>query len=277
MFFVSSNISTVSEQYCYSLAAIFIFLVWIYHNNRKDLHFISRYFISPKRNLQITYNLLALPVSAGMIAGHYVIPPLLLHAAVTLIPLLAFKTKAPGLAFTGRYLPSEHFEWISGLRKNFYLLLVLIPLAVFLSPVKFFGTLALFLVNSIFLSFYNVFEPLVMLNPEGLEAEVFLKRKIRFLCNMILGVNIPLLLVNATMHPDIAWFNACFVAGSLLLASCTVYIKYAFYTPNTEMSFHIDFLLLFASVIIPVLLPLTFLLHATYKKKALKHLSNYLD
>ena len=150
-------------------------------------------------------------------------------------------------------------------------------LCLFFSPVKFFGTVSLFLLNSIFLGFYSSFEPLVMLNPEHQDVDSFLKKKAWFFSKVILVLNIPLLLINSAFHIDIAWFNACFLAGFLLLASCAVYIKYASYKPNDELRFHIDYLLLFASALIPFLLPIAFLLNSSHKKKAIQNLLHYTD
>jgi len=277
VFFVSKWVSEVSETYCLGLAGVSLFFLANVHLNRRDLNFLSKYFTRPVSDVFVNYNLLVLPITTGMLANGYWLIALGFQACSGLLAFLKIKTGGPKLVFIHKYIPAEHFEWIAGIRKNFFIIVPLFLIAIFLSPVKFFAVVCLFLFNSIFLSFYASFEPLVMLNPEGRSTEAFLKRKIFFLSKIILISNVPLLLTNCFFHPDIAWFNISFVVGFLLLASCTVYIKYENYRPNDELRFQIDSLFLYAAAVIPFLLPVTFYLNYTHKKKAFHNLSNYID
>lgn len=276
-FYIAKSVSEVSFFYCLALATSCVFMLSAYHLNRKDLHFINTYFAQPKKELLLNYSLLFLPVSVAMFINHYWLIAFGMHVCILLVVFLNLQLSSPKLGFITKLVPSAQFEWISGLRKNFYLLLPLILLAVFLSPVKFFDTVALFILNSIFVGFYAFFEPLVMLNPENLSSENFLKNKIIFSNKVLLFSSGPLLLVNSIFHPDIAWFNICFLAGFLFINSCSVYIKYANYKPNDEIRFHIDYLLLFASALIPFLLPISYMLTQSHKKKAIETLSYYFD
>ncbi|WP_317898728.1 hypothetical protein [Aurantibacillus circumpalustris] len=188
---------------------------------------------------------------------------------------MAAKPSLPKLIFMKQFVPTSQFEWIAGLRSSFYLLMPLFILVLFFSPVKFFGPVTLFLVNSLFLGFYRYFEPLVMLNPEGLEPQEFLDRKNKFLIKMILVLNVPPLIINSFFNLDVAWFNICFLIGFTLLALCTIYMKYSDYKPNEEQPFHMDSLIVFAAVLIPFFLPISYFLNRSYKKKALLNLTNY--
>lgn len=275
-FFISAAISSRSDTYSYGLAAAVFLALYSYHTNRKDLNFVTNYFEKPVQEMCLNYNLLSLPVSAGMCYSGVWFPALILHLGVSLIVFLKFKTSGLKLLFLNKYIPAAQFEWISGVRKNFYLIALLFAVCLFFSPVKFFGTVSLFLLNSIFLGFYSSFEPLLLLNPANLNEEEFLKSKVSFLQRIILVLSVPLLLINSILYPDIAWFNCCFIAGFLILASSSVYIKYANYKPNDDLRFHIDFLLLFASAVIPFLLPLAFFLNLSHRKKAIQNLSYYL-
>lgn len=276
-FYISKGMGEVSQNYSPVMVGTILLFLYSYHTNRKDLNFISKYFAFPKRELCITYNLLVAPVSAGIIASGYWPLALVLHCGATLIPFSRIKINSAKLIFIGKYVPATQFEWIAGLRKNFYVLLPLLLVAMVLSPVKFFCLVALFLLNTIFLGFYNFFEPLVMFNPEGLASATFINRKVHFYTKIILLVNTPLLLINSLFQPDVAWYNVCFVAGILLLGSSTIYIKYSNYKPNDDLRFHIDYLLLFASALVPFLLPLAYLLNYSHKKKALQNLSHYIN
>lgn len=227
VFFVSKEISEQSQLYALSLGAVCILFLYVYHTNRKDLSFIKHYLAHPLRDVCINYNLLTLSVSLALALSGWIMIALCLHLFVSLLVFTKINFSGPAFLFIGKHLPSSEFEWISGIRKNFIPLLILFLLALLLSPVKFFGVVALFLMNSIFLSFYSEFEPLPMLNPNNLSAEHFLKQKISFFIKVLLVLNVPLLLVNSVFHPDIIWFNLCFLIGFSMLASFSVYIKYA--------------------------------------------------
>ena len=275
VFFAAKGISEVSLNYALGLAGVFLFLLYAYHNSRKDLNFITKYFNDPKTNICISYNLLTLPISSALLFQQHWILASGLHIGATLVVFIHIKSNVPKLVFIQKWIPPSQFEWIAGLRSNFYILIPLFILVLFFSPVKFFGPVTLFLVNTTFLGFYRYFEPLVMLNPEGLEAQEFLDRKNNFLIKTILALNLPPLIINSVFNLDVAWFNICFLIGFALLASCTIHIKYADYKPNEEQPFHIDSLIVFAAVLIPFFLPISYLLNRSYKKKALVNLTNY--
>lgn len=277
VFFVSKEISEQSQLYALSLGAVCILFLYVYHTNRKDLSFIKHYLAHPLRDVCINYNLLTLSVSLALALSGWIMIALCLHLFVSLLVFTKINFSGPAFLFIGKHLPSSEFEWISGIRKNFIPLLILFLLALLLSPVKFFGVVALFLMNSIFLSFYSEFEPLPMLNPNNLSAEHFLKQKISFFIKVLLVLNVPLLLVNSVFHPDIIWFNLCFLIGFSMLASFSVYIKYANYQPKHDLKFHIDYLFFYAAALIPFLLPLSFFLNISHKKKAIQNLLNYTD
>jgi hypothetical protein len=179
-FFIAREISAGSLLYCSLLAAALVFLLYNSHLGRKDLNFIENYLGRAKQQVAINYNLLVLPVSAGMLVNKYWLPALLLHFGVSLLVFTKAPRSLPRLAFIGRLIPAQQFEWISGVRTHFYSLVLLLLLAIVLSPVKLFGVMALFLLNSIFLGFYSTFEPLPMLNSCNLPAVDFLKQKVSF-------------------------------------------------------------------------------------------------
>lgn len=259
--------------YGYSMAGVTATLIYAYHSNRKDRNFIRFYLKQPISQILLNYNISVLPISASLIYNKNTIAAITLHVVISFVSLFELKFSGRKLFFINRFIPSDQFEWISGLRNNFYLIIVLSLLAIFLSPVKLFGLAALFLLNTIFLSFYNLNEPLIMLNPTFLSSEKFLSQKINFLFKMILITNSPLLIVNAFFQPDSIWFSALFLVGLLILASCTVYLKYANYQPGESQSFHIDQLILFAGLFLPYLLFLSAYLYFHNRKKAILQLN----
>jgi hypothetical protein len=275
VYFVAQYISEVSEIYSYYFAAVIAVLLHNYHSQRKDLAFVSKYLVNPRRQIFFNYNLILCPTSFAFISNGRWLPLLFLHVLVSLAVLIKLKSATMRFGFFTKFFPVSHFEWVAGIRRTLLLLIPLLLVAIILSPVKLFGLAALLLINSIFISFYNEFEPLNMLNPENSGAEEFLSRKIYYVDKILIVTNLPLLIINSAFHPEVIWYNAGFLISFMILAHCTIYIKYASYEPKASMPFHFDFLLLYASVLIPFLLPISFLILYYNKKKAITNISRF--
>lgn len=276
IFYFCLEFASDTDRNSYILIGIVLIAMYTYHANRNDRNFLSHYLKRPLLQVLVNYNFSIVPASLALIINHYPLNAFGLHLLVSCIAFINFRSSRQRLLFVNRFIPADQFEWISGLRKNFYQILVLLLLAIFLSPVKLFCLAALLLLNTIFLGFYTLHEPLLMLNPKFLSPEVFLNQKVNYLLKMIVIINTPLLLVNALFHPDSAWFSACFLIALILLGSCVVYIKYARYQPNLSQGFTIDQVILFGSLLFPYLLPLSLYLYYSNRKKAIAQL-NYLQ
>lgn len=275
-FYLCYTISSVSQLYSLAFTGAVALALYSCQLNRKDRSFIAHYLDKPRWQIPINYSILLSPFFlAFVIAGNWE-HALTLCSLSTIISQLRPISSVQKFPFISRIIPPEQFEWISGVRKNFYLLVLLLLIAIVLSPVKFFGLVALFLVNMVFLGFYNFYEPLLMLNPSSLTIESFLKQKINYCIKTLLLINCPLLLVNMIFNFESAWFDLCFIFSVLLLASCTIYIKYAHYRPNDMQSFKVDFIILVAGVLIPYFLPLCIYVYYSNRKKAIINLSHYL-
>lgn len=275
-FYLSYYISSAATTYSLVFAACCAVALAGYHINRIDFDFIHHYLDKTRKQILLNYTILMLPFSSGLIAAGHLEHAVGLQIFVAVISQLRPKISTQKFSFLQRLIPPEHFEWISGVRRNFYFILVFLLVAIILSPVKFFGLLALFLLNITFLGFYNFYEPLLMLNPRNLPIQEFLREKTDYTLKVVLVVNTPLLLVNSIFHFESSWFCLCFIFGFSLLASCAVYLKYAYYHPNGVQGFRIDFLILITGVLVPYLLPLCIYVYYSSRKKAILNLSHYL-
>jgi hypothetical protein len=275
-FFIADHIAGTSATYSLYLSLAITALFFNYHSQRKDLSFIFKYLKSPQKNVLITYNVLLVPISLAFLLNERWISFLIVHAGVSLASFITLSGTTFLFKKITEKIPPSQFEWIAGIRRSIFILLPLLVVAVILSPVKLFGLIALLLVDSIILSFYNEFEPLVMLNPGNEEPEIFLSRKTGFLNKILIFLNLPLLIINGAFHPEIAWFNAGFIIALLIVSSCSIYLKYSSYSPGGSMSFHIDAILLYASLFFPFLIPITIFILYNTKKKAVLNLRHYL-
>jgi hypothetical protein len=271
-FYLYYEVGSRSRQHSIGFSLAAIAALYTYQFNRRDLAFVKHYLERPVLQILINYTLLMLPLSAALTLSGNWDHALLLHALAAIVSLLRPKAGGLQLGFISRLVPAEQFEWISGLRKNFYVILPLLLTAIVLSPVKFFCLVALFLLNTIVLGFYGIYEPRHMLNPRNLEPTEFIDRKVNYSIKMLLLTNGPLLLVNALFYPESAWFSVCFLFGFVLLTACAVNIKYTHYRPNELQGFHADFLILYGSILLPYLLPLAIYLYYSNRKKAVANL-----
>jgi hypothetical protein len=259
------------------LVGIAAFIVFTYHNRRTDLNFVAKYLGQPAAETGINYNLTILPLSLGFALNGYWPYAFLLHVLVSITGFTRLNARMPVLLFVSKVVPPEEFEWIAGLRTNLILLVLLALIALFLSPVKLFAVVALFLFNTTLLGFYSYYEPRIMLNPHHLNVSDFLKRKAVFFAKIILLSNTPVLFINSCFQTDMMWFNVFFLVGFVLLAAAAIYIKYAGYTPNQSQGFNFDFLVMAVSVLLPFLLPLAVFILFSNMRKAKNTLSFYCD
>lgn len=242
-------------------------------NNRRDLNFVARYFHRPRLQIILNYNLFTLPISLGLILNGHWIVSLLLHVSVCFIGLIRFKGQLMRLAFITTKIPAKHFEWISGVRNHFYSIAILLLLSVILSPVKLFGIVPLFLLNSIFTSFYNYNEPIHMLNPGNFSAQNFLREKASFNSRMTLYFNLPLLAINSLFNHDAFVFNVLFLIVFMLIATTTVYLKYGAYKPNQNSTYRLEYFFLFSPLVTPWLLPISIFIFYSARRKAVDNLN----
>lgn len=246
-----------------------------YHSKRNDLLFLGRYFKNYKFQIILNYNLFITPLSIALYSGSpwYVVASL--HLILSAIPLFEQRNTRFVLLFIGNKIPSEHFEWIAGLRKQFFVFIGLLILLLVLSPVKFFFFVPLFLLNTFMSDMFTEYEPLVMLNPSNYSAYDFLNRKIQFGVKMFLMLNLPFIIINSFFNPDMITFNLLFLASSALVLTNAICIKYANYIPNEKLNFHADLFLLILAVFVPFLVPISIYLFYANRKKAINHLNFY--
>lgn len=276
MAFLSWHIARLHVDYPYYIAGVTVFLVYTYHTRRRDTVFTDTYFLNSRVQMLINYQLSILPVSIGLGIHQYWLPILLMHCVLFFVPFTnTFKVNFAFKKVTG-FIPASQFEWIAIIRKQFGVLLILLLIALVLSPVKLFSLVALLLLNTSLLNAHTLHEPLYMLNPERLHIQEFLNKKIWFTCKLVLVVNVPILIVNSLFQKDMMGFNAFFLVAFLIMAITMVYLKYADYTPNEIMGFKAEYIILTLGIFLPYALPLGVIILFNQRKKAIQNLNYYL-
>lgn len=176
-----------------------------------------------------------------------------------------------------RWIPDESFEWKAGLRKWLYLL---VPLwIVSLSTSFFIGTapIAIFIFGFLPLGFYDKGESIQMILAYEKGTNHFLGMKIRLQFIIFSVLVVPLIILFILFHPGL-WYIP--VIEYFIFVSFHIYLllaKYAFYISNEKSSaFQMFGSLGFIAVVLPILVPVMWVLTIKFYYQSFEKLNFYL-
>ena len=260
------------------MIAIITYLFYSFHKNRGDLSFAYKHFNSAKNQIITEYQLFLLPVSIPVLFTSYWYSLFILHMLVFAIPLIDVKHKIQfKFLFLTQYFKNDYI-FISGIRKNLFVLVPLILIAVFLSPLKLFPLVALFIANAVVFSFYEVNESVQMIQASNKTPKQFLSCLLSSAVIKLVIVNAPVLIVNTLFNFDLFLFNLYFLLYNLLMLATVIVLKYADYQYKKQgNSIQIKLIIMILGLFIPYLSPLTLIFYIQSRAEAIKNLNNYLD
>lgn len=266
------------KQIGHYVAMAIVYLFYHFHKTRTDIPFAEKHFVHPKQQFIFEYQLAALPITSACLFSSYWYSFFLIHLVLFGIPFITIKALKPAkFMLISKWLKTD-FVFISGIRKHFFSLLILIIVSFILSFVKMFPLVTLFLVNSIMYSFYDTNESVQLLQsskatPKQLLNQVFWSGAIK-----LIAINVPVLFINTLFHFDLLFFNVFFLGYSLLLLSTVISLKYASYTYHSgSTKFQVKLIIMSLGLMMPYLLPISILFYYQSKTDAVKNLKIYLD
>lgn len=266
------------KQIGHHVAMAIVYLFYQFHKTRRDIPFAEKHFIHPKQQFILEYQLAALPLSLPSLFSPYWYGFFLIHLAIAFVPFVTIKSIKPfKFKVISRWLNTD-YVFISGIRKYFFSLLILILLSFILSFVKLFPLVTLFLVNSIIYSFYDTNESVQLLQsnqttPKSLLNKVFRSGAIKITC-----INLPVLFINTLFNTDMFFLNLFFIGYSLLMLSTIISLKYAAYTYHSgSTKFQVKLMIMSLGLVMPYLLPIAILFYYQSKTDAINNLKTYLD
>jgi len=266
------------KQIGHYVAMAIVYLFYHFHKTRTDISFAEKHFIHPKQQFIIEYQLAALPITLACLFSAYWYCFFLIHLALIGIPFITIKAMKPAKFMLISKRLKTDFVFISGIRKHFFSLLILIIVSLILSFVKLFPLVTLFLVNSILYSFYDTNESVQLLQsskatPKQHVNQVFWSGAIK-----LIAINVPVLCINTLFHFDLLFFNVFFLAYSLLMLSTVISLKYAGYTYlSGSTKFQVKLMIMSLGLVMPYLLPIAILFYYQSKTDAINNLKTYLD
>jgi hypothetical protein len=260
------------------VVAIITYLFYSFHKNRGDLSFIYKHFNSAKTQIITEYQLFLLPLSIPVLLTSYWYFFFVLHALVCLIPFVDTTRKIQfKFLFITRYFKNDYI-FISGIRKNLFVLVPLLLIALLLSPLKLFPLVALFIFNAVVFSFYEVNESVQMIQASNKVPKQFLSGLLTSAAVKLAIVNVPVLIVNTVFNFDLFLFNLYFLIYNLLMLATVIVLKYADYQYKKQgNSIQIKLIIMILGLFIPYLSPLTLIFYFQSRAEAIKNLNNYLD
>lgn len=266
------------EKVGYYAVAIITYLFYSFHKNRGDLSFAYKHFNSAKTQVVTEYQLFLFPFSIPILFTNYWCVFFILHALVFVIPFIDTTRKIQfKILFVTKHFKNDYI-FISGIRKNLFVLVPLMLIALVLSPLKLFPLVALFIFNAVVFSFYEVNESVQMIQASNKTPKQFLADKLSSAVFKMAIINSPILIINTVFNFDLFLFNLYFLFYNLLMLATVIVLKYADYQYKKQgNSIQIKLIIMIFGLFLPYLAPLTIIFYFQSRTEALKNLNNYLD
>jgi len=266
------------KQVGFYAAGIVVYLFYNFHKNRRDIAFVAKHLEKAQSQILAGYQLFLLPVSIPCLFTNYWYCFFILHLFVCIVPFLNIKSK---YSFKFSFITSffkDDYIFISGVRRNLVLLIILFLLALALSPLKLFPLVALFLFNNVMFSFYEANESVQMLQASQQTPKQLMASLLNSGVKKMVLINFPILLINSIFNPDLWMFNMYFFVYNVLILASVIALKYESYQFKTSSSNHqIKLIVMILGLFIPYLFPLAIIFYAQSRAGAIKNLSHYLD
>lgn len=262
------------------ISLIFLFLVWLIQEKRKDYRFMHLVAACPPTVFCLEYLLLSLPLLLALaIHRHWIIA----GAVLLGILLTAWKKQTDfhlnsGLIRLPEFIRFSLFELRCGIRQYGLFLPVAGLIALGTLPFPY-VSLGIFWFLTLFLTeMFRTSEPLNILCSVELPPAGFLHRKLKINLAAYLCVITPLCLAYAAVHPGDWWLSLYYLAYMTANVALVVVSKYACYSPGEKiMGGQVAIMLSFFGVAVPVLFPLTLCYLIKHYLAARRNLKLYLD
>ena len=260
-------------------AGIYLAVIFLLQLNRPDKQFLKITFIHHKVIFLAEYLLLLIPLLICL-AYHQLYQLLTATFVIAfLITNVDYKARHRSMnTMIQRVIPASCFEWKSGVRTSLVLMGVVWVTGMYTSFFIASVPVVLFFLGILPLGFYERGEPVQMVLAYEMGAVSFILHKIKMQVVLFTILSMPLILAFCIFHPDIWYIPVLEFLVLITSQGYLVLVKYAFYQPNTKPGGAQVFGLLGTiGLIIPILIPLVWLLSVRFYFKSVSNLNFYLD
>lgn len=285
LFFIVGLLTVISislHKEFLSSAYQFIFLLVLClasQLNRNDKRFVYRNIKNPRLEMYLEYFALTFLFSIGvLLQGHWYFFfgfQLLLMA----VPSLSMDVSAERFYYNPvlKFIDPSAFEFLSGVRRSFIVLVLFGLLALGLAWVKLLPLVFLWLINTSVVSIFNECEPIKILRSKAVSPILLLKSKLIMYSKFILIIFLPVLVINTIFHPEHWIVNIFFLLVQLSLLAFAIINKYRCYEPNKNLDSNSVILsILSIGSIVPFFLPVPLIMSVVYFSRAINNLKRFL-
>mgnify|MGYP001083168740 CR=1 FL=1 len=268
-----------NKNTAYVITGISAFLIFSIHTGRADKLFIMGITDKPYQVYLCEYFILELLPIAYLLIGRFYE----LVAFLALLPFvlgflpLSFFYKQRKKTFKSWPIASQDFEWISGLRRSYMVLLFIYLLAIISLSVPFLSLLFVWYLALSLCSFYKESEPLQILLASEQTVNGFLISKVWAHQKNYWKFVLPIVFIYGIMYQEHLIIVVLFVLFVMIGLAFAVINKYSNYTPGEYTGNDLLNTLVFGAVLIPFLAPLPIVLLLRSTIKARKNLRYYFE
>lgn len=270
---------TASTLNSFYMTVLYLLIITLIQVKRPDKRFAEINFNNFKLIFLIEYLLLMLPLFICLFYHKQWMQVISVVVLTLLIVNLDFKLKPKSLNTSiQKLIPSDCFEWKGGVRKTLVLIVTLWIIG--LGTSFFVGSVpvVIFILGILPLSFYEKGEPVQMILAYEMGTSRFIMHKIKMHLALFTILSIPLIIAFLFFHPEL-WYIP--IAEFFIFITSHIYVillKYAFYQPNNKSNAAQVFVLIGAiGMIIPVFIPVIWLLSIRFYFKSRENLNFYLN
>lgn len=261
------------------VSMISLLLILMLHTKREDKLFLKINFSSHNWIYFAEYLLISIVLLIFLLIHNFWNIALLTIAVLGIITQLDLKKNRTSYnTRIQRWIPDECFEWKSGARNLFPIIVIIwligVSFSFFVGSVPF----AIFILGIISLNFLEKGEPYQMIIAFEKDPNKFLSLKIKQQLAILTIISTPMIISFQFFH-----FNLWYVPFIVYIVFCilqvyAILVKYSFYEPNSKSAAAQVFIGIgFVSFMLPVFAPLIILLSLRFYLKAKQNLSQYLN
>ncbi len=262
------------------LIILFSLTIFSINSIRKDKRLLKQIFPDNyKKYLFVEYAIFSLPFTIPYFFSNFQIGIVIFLLVCFLITQLDISTKINlrnQTIILKKFVSTNNFEWIAGMRKSQHLIILLYVFGVVISYWHFAGFITLGVITFIFSAFYDTCESQFILTLNEKSSRDFIITKLKVHLWQYTKFILPFLLCYFVQYPD----KYIFYLPLLLVyyANFMVFIlnKYKSYIPSTQLHSNIVIVgLCFIGMFIPYLFPISIILLFIFYSKSITNLKDY--
>jgi hypothetical protein len=233
--------------------------------------------IIPYQLYLIEYHIISIPFYVNFLLHTHWVEAFSAFTGVSLIPLLGFSLNSESsISQQLNFIPTEAFEWKSGLRKNSVRILLLYILAIALFQFPLVSFLVIIIFTFLVTAFYNESESRQMVEVFDLSPRKFILMKWKKQLTLFWVGCLPLVLICLFANKEYWYVLLAIILISSIIQLLSIHLKYTLYEPGTIIDKDIFMVIYFFSLFVPFFVPVPLIMLFIYYHKSISNLKNYL-